>query len=96
MINEKDMEDYVDQTTAAKMLNITQGRISQLCSQGRFQGAMKIGWSWIIPKKAIQDFQPLRRGPKPKPSQNEVDQEFLANALSQANSLKEDDIHDKQ
>ena len=88
LIDEKAMEDYVDQVTAGKLLNVTQGRISQLCSQGRFQGAMKIGWSWIIPKETIENFQPLRRGPKPKPPQNEIDKNFLAEVVSQADNLK--------
>ncbi len=88
MIDEKAMEDYVDQVTAAKMLKITQGRISQLCIQGRFQGAMKIGWSWIIPKVAIENFKPRRRGPRPKSTQNEADRDFLTSAINQADNLK--------
>ena len=96
MIDEKAIADYVDQATAAKMLNLTQGRISQLCTKGRFIGAMKIGWSWLIPKTAIQDLQPLRRGPKPKPTQNEMNKEFLAGVINNADNLKVGDIHDQQ
>ena len=59
-------EEYIDQVTAAQMLGVTQARISQLCSQERFNGAMKIGWSWIIPKEAVKNFVRSPRGRKPK------------------------------
>ena len=74
-------EEYVDQITAARMLDISQGRISQLCSQGRFEGATKIGWSWIIPKIAVEKFTPLKRGPKPQTSKRNEDKALVANVL---------------
>ncbi len=81
------MENYVDQLTAAKMLKVSQGRISQLCTNGKFNGAAKIGWSWIIPRESVLNYKPNKRGPKPKtPS----DREIWANALSQADNLKGD------
>lgn len=78
------MKDYVDQVTAAKMLNISQSRISQLCTEGRFQGASKIGWSWIIPKVAVENFQPKKRGPKPTGLTIEQTKEIISEALEQA------------
>ena len=78
------MKDYVDQVTAAKMLNISQSRISQLCTEGRFQGASKIGWSWIIPKVAVENFQPKKRGPKPTRLTIEQTKEIISEALEQA------------
>ena len=82
LIDEKALEDYVDQITAARMLNVTQGRISQLCSEGRFQGATKIGWSWIIPKTSIENFERYKRGRKPTSI-------ILAKAIKEASNLKE-------
>ena len=84
-------ENYVDQVTAAKMLHITQGRISQLCNEGRFQGATKIGWSWLIPKTSVENFEPLKRGRKP---QGHDDQIFLNQAVSNADNLKGGVIHE--
>ena len=89
-------EEYVDQVTAAKMLDVSQARISQLCTQGRFDGATKIGWSWIIPKESVKNFKPLPRGPKAQSSISEEDQKFLANKINEADNLKEDDKHDEQ
>lgn len=87
------MKDYVDQVTAAKMLNISQSRVSQLCTEGRFQGASKIGWSWIIPKVAVENFQPKKRGPKPTGLTIEQTKEIISEALEQA---KEGDNNDQQ
>ena len=88
------MKNYVDQVTAAKMLNISQSRISQLCTEGRFQGASKIGWSWIIPKVAVENFKPQKRGPKPTALTPEQTKEVISEALGQPKEDKND--HDKQ
>ena len=75
-------EDYVDQLTAGKMLNVTQGRISVLCSQGRFNGAMKVGWSWIIPKTSVENFTRLPRGAKSKTAKRIQDHKLIATTLA--------------
>ena len=87
------MKDYIDQVTAAKMLNISQSRISQLCTEGRFKGAAKIGWSWVIPKVAVENFKPHKRGPKPTRLILEQTKEIISEALEQT---KEGDTHDQQ
>ena len=85
MITEKDVYDnYVDQTTAAKMLNVTTSRINLLCREGRFKGAFKAGWSWLIPKSAITNFKPLKRGRK-----RHSDRSILENAIKKSNEWKE-------
>ena len=85
MIDEETVKkDYVDQATAAKILNITRGRISILCSEGRFEGAMKIGWSWIIPKASINNFQRLKRGPKPRVKRQNNLKAIIDNTLAES------------
>ena len=86
-------ENYIDQLTAANMLKITQGRISQLCQEGRFDGATKIGWSWVIPRSSVENFQRKRRGVKPK-SYNE--KSILQAAIQEADNLKKLKEADKQ
>ena len=76
-------KDYIDQVTAAKMLNISQSRISQLCTEGRFKGASKIGWSWIIPKVAVENFKPLKRGPKSTRTTSTQTKKVILEALSE-------------
>ena len=94
MIDEKIInEEYVDQATAAQILHVSRSRINKLCRDGRFDGAIKAGWAWLIPKIAIENFTPLKRGPK---TQQEENQNLIANAINEANNLKEDDIHDEQ
>ena len=77
------MKNYVDQLTAAKMLNVSQGRISQLCTNGKFNGAAKIGWSWIIPRESVLNYKPNKRGPKPKTPSRDDDKTLIANTLAQ-------------
>ena len=89
LITEKEInEDYVDQATAAAMLNISRSRISQLCNQGRFQNAIKVSWSWIIPKSSIEKFTPRPRGRKRqiRLCPNSV---IIANALAENDKWKE-------
>lgn len=76
-------KDYIDQVTAAKMLNLSQSRVSQLCTEGRFEGASKIGWSWLIPKVSVERFQPLKRGPKS--TKNISVKEIISEVLEGAN-----------
>ena len=80
-------ENYIDQSTAANMLKITQGRISQLCQEGRFEGATKIGWSWIIPRLSVENFERKKRGAKPK---NYNEENILQAAIQEATNLKKE------
>ena len=80
-------EDYVDQATAAKMLSVSRSRINKLANEGRFEGATKIGWSWLIPRVAVENFERLRPGPKPRGMDEKL---LLQQALLEASNLKED------
>lgn len=44
--------EYISVIEAAEKWNITRRRVQLLCSQGRIEGAQKIGTVWIIPKEA--------------------------------------------
>lgn len=94
MIDKEIIEkEYVNQSEAAKILDLTQGRISQLCSKGSFKGAIKIGWSWIIPKITIENYPRRKRGRKPKEND---DKTVWHNALNEANKWKEGNNDDQQ
>ena len=80
--------EYVDQATAAQMLQVTQARISQLCTQGRFNGATKIGWSWIIPKVAVETFERRQRGPNSSKHTPEINNDNIRAIISEAINLK--------
>ena len=83
------MKDYVDQSTAAKLLKVSQGRISQLCTNGKFNGAAKIGWSWIIPRVSVMNYKPNKRGPKPKTPSRKDDEALIYEALRENQSYHE-------
>ena len=45
------MNDYLTAPEIAKKWNITRRQVQYLCSQGRIEGAIKIGgYMWLIPK----------------------------------------------
>ena len=94
LIDEKMInEEYIDQATAAQLLKVSRSRINKLCRDGRFNGAIKAGWAWLIPKVAIENFKPLKRGPK---TRQEEAQNLVLHAISKAENLKEDDNNDQQ
>ena len=74
--------EYIDQLTAAKILNISRSRINKLCNTGRFEGATKVGWSWLIPRVAVENFTRLKSGPKPKTTSREDDKALIAEVLA--------------
>ena len=87
MTTEDILEKYVAQKTAAKMMNVTPSRVSQLCHQSQFEGAIKMGGSWIIPKTAIENYKPNKRGRK-KGTKN-PDRVILEKAIAESNKWSE-------
>ena len=94
MITQAEIEkDFIDSPEAARLLGISDSRIRRLCLDNRFQGAIKAGKSWLIPKIAVENFERLPRGAK---TREQIDRETLTNAIKEANNLKDDDNNDKQ
>ena len=88
MIVQEEIErNYMDAKQAGIRLGLSPSRISRLCSSGRFIGAFKISGSWLIPKKAVETFEPLPPGPKPA-------HRILTNAINEAFNLKEGALND--
>ncbi len=42
--------DWMTPQQAAKLWNITDRRIQELCAKGRIDGAVRLGRGWLIPK----------------------------------------------
>ena len=85
MIAQEEIDrDYIDSIEAARLLNVTDARIRRLCLDGRFQGAIKAGKSWIIPKIAVENYKPQRRGPKPIRRPYPDDRTVIRNAMAEA------------
>ena len=78
-------EDYVDQATAAELLGVSRSRINKLCNSKRFEGAVKIGWSWLIPRIAVENFKRLKPGKKPH---GQDEKQTLLQAIHEADNLK--------
>jgi excisionase family DNA binding protein len=44
--------DYITTKEAAEKWNISDRRVLQYCNAGRIKGAVKMGNTWLIPKRA--------------------------------------------
>lgn len=44
--------DYLTTNDYSKIWNISTRRITVLCNEGRIDGAVKMGNTWLIPKEA--------------------------------------------
>lgn len=55
-----DRKMFVGSTKAAQLMGISPRRIRQLLSQGRIEGAFKIGKSWVIP--LVEGMPKVREG----------------------------------
>ena len=87
MITQEEIErDYIDTPSAARELDLTNARIRKLCSDGRFEGALKTGRAWIIPRNSVKNFTRLRpRSIKKEPA----DREIIEYAIKENNKWKE-------
>jgi len=47
---------------AAKRLEAGESSIRLWCSQGRFEGAIRVGRDWIIPESSLEGFVKRERG----------------------------------
>lgn len=93
MITQEEINrNYVDSIEAGRLLDITDSRIRRLCLDGRFEGALKTGKSWIIPRKSVENF--IRRHPG-KPPKEIPGYIVLSNAIKEANKWKENEHLDE-
>ena len=77
-------EDFVSVEDAADMLNIDRSRVTRLCRQGRFNGAVKVSRVWLIPRVTVLNHKPLPPGVKPKTPGRTDDAALLSSAIEAA------------
>lgn len=53
--------DFFSAAETAKRWGISKRRVQILCSQGRVNGAMKVGLVWIIPAMAEKPHDPRKK-----------------------------------
>ena len=89
-MNEEEIrQNYITTAEAAGILGITTHRVGRLCIEGRFKGAFKAGFAWLIPRDSVSNHKHLKRGPKGKSTRKTEDIALLKSALEQANKHKE-------
>lgn len=54
--------DFMTTVEMSNVWDISPRRIAVLCSQGRIQGAVKKGKTWLIPKNAVKPVDKRRKG----------------------------------
>ena len=64
------MDDLLTVKQAAKELDISATQVRRLIHDDRFEGAVLLGHTWIIPRKSVEEYKRTRRDPgrPPKPS----------------------------
>lgn len=55
--------EYATTTEMAEKWGITSRRITKLCNEGRVEGAILMGHTWLIPRNAPKPSE-QKRGPK--------------------------------
>ena len=65
MITEKDLkEQFYNGPEVARLLDVNNSRVRQICLAGRFAGAFKFGDTWLIPRAAVENYTRLKPGKK--------------------------------
>ncbi len=57
---------YLTSAEAAGVMKKSENLVAQMCQRGKIPGVKKFGKSWLIPIDSAQNYNPDRRGPKPK------------------------------
>lgn len=87
MITQEEIErNYVDSPSAARELSVSDARIRRLCLDGRFDGALKAGRAWLIPKSSLTNFRHQKRGRKIKRSN--PDKILIEHAIKESNKWR--------
>ena len=86
-LKEKIEQDYVSANEAAGMLRVTRNRIGRLCLDGRFEGAIKVSRSWIIPREAVLNHKSLSLGVKSRSERVKAERAALREEVAAAVSV---------
>ena len=83
------LEDFMTVEDAAKALSVDRTRVTLLCRQGRFEGAMKASGVWLIPRSSVENHKRLPPGVRPKTPTRAEDAALIEAALKEARAGKE-------
>ena len=74
-----DTDKYVDAISAARMLGVTDTRVSALIRANRLGETVRVGHARLIPRERVEKFERLRPGIKKR----RTSKELVAQALSE-------------
>ena len=75
---------YLTTAEAAELIGKGANMIAKLCQAGRLPGAEKMGNSWIIPRESVLNYQPAKRGVKPRSERLRAEREALREEVESA------------
>lgn len=85
MVTEEDIrKEYVNAHEAAAIIGVNNSRIRQICIEGRFQGAFKVGETWLIPRNLVENYTKKKTGPKVRTKKSESDKAIIRKALEES------------
>jgi excisionase family DNA binding protein len=58
--------EYLTTPEASALSHKGESFIKRLCRDGRLSGAKKLGKTWLIPREALENYVPMKRGPRTK------------------------------
>jgi hypothetical protein len=56
--------DYLTTPEASAISHKCESFIKRLCRDGRLPGAKKLGKTWLIPRESLENYTPMKRGPR--------------------------------
>ena len=84
MVTEEDIrKEYVNAHEAAAIIGVNNSRIRQICIEGRFQGAFKVGETWLIPRNTVENYTKKKTGPKIRIKKSASDRAIIQSALKE-------------
>ncbi len=57
-----EIQDFISVQEAVKISGYNGRTISYLCKHGKLEGAVKVANRWLIPRKALEEYQPGPQG----------------------------------
>ena len=57
-----DISEFVSIDEAAEILGYNKSNVGLLCRQGKFDGTIRIGKRWLIPRKSVENYKPGPQG----------------------------------
>jgi excisionase family DNA binding protein len=80
--------DYITTAEASEIYGKSESMIARLCQYGRLPGIKKVGKTWLIPREAMENYTPMKRGPRTKKEKLSAELDGIKAAISETKRLE--------